>query len=103
MEDSSGGSGTIDVGAHGGMPPGTAAGDRGVDVPCGNGALDKGEECDDGNSDSGDGCSKDCAAEAAWHCPVPGAGCEQCGNGITESSETCDDKNAQSGDGCSAE
>ena len=30
---------------------------------CGNGILDIGEECDDGNEDSGDGCSKLCAVE----------------------------------------
>jgi len=30
---------------------------------CGNGGLDPGEECDDGNGDSGDGCSATCAVE----------------------------------------
>jgi cysteine-rich repeat protein len=31
--------------------------------PCGNGQLQPGEECDDGNSDSGDGCSGACQSE----------------------------------------
>ena len=30
---------------------------------CGNGSLDIGEECDDGNNISGDGCSTDCQIE----------------------------------------
>ncbi len=30
---------------------------------CGNGILDVGEECDDGNNDDGDGCSSDCTEE----------------------------------------
>jgi cysteine-rich repeat protein len=32
---------------------------------CGDGVLDPGEECDDGNKDDGDGCSAECQAEAA--------------------------------------
>ena len=37
----------------------------GGDVPstCGDGILDPGEECDDGNNDSGDGCSAICVQE----------------------------------------
>ena len=37
-----------------------------VDMPaqlCGNGRLDSGEECDDGNTLSGDGCSSRCKLE----------------------------------------
>jgi len=30
---------------------------------CGNGALNGGEECDDGNADAGDGCAPDCTSE----------------------------------------
>jgi cysteine-rich repeat protein len=36
-------------------------------IPCGNGNLDSGEECDDGNNLDGDGCAADCILEA----PVP--------------------------------
>jgi len=56
---------------------------------CGNLALDSGEQCDDGNKQSGDGCSDICL--------------DECGNGIIDSSETCDDGNKDSNDGCSSE
>lgn len=39
---------------------------------CGNGKLDTNEECDDGNTDGGDGCSATCAVErneASYTCP----------------------------------
>jgi cysteine-rich repeat protein len=32
-------------------------------LDCGNGERETGEECDDGNSDNGDGCSDDCLIE----------------------------------------
>ena len=35
---------------------------------CGNGWLDPGEQCDDGNSNGGDGCSTNCSVEAGWAC-----------------------------------
>jgi len=35
-----------------------------ADILCGNGSLDPGEECDDGNNDAGDGCSATCDIEA---------------------------------------
>ena len=33
---------------------------------CGDGIVDAGEQCDDGNTSSGDGCSATCMAEAPW-------------------------------------
>ncbi|MFH1412878.1 MAG: VWA domain-containing protein, partial [bacterium] len=60
---------------------------------CGNGILEDGEECDDSNTDDGDGCSSICQIEEAP--PV-------CGNGILENGEECDDGNTEDGDGCSA-
>ncbi len=33
---------------------------------CGNGVLDSGEECDDGNGVSGDGCSATCTIDKGW-------------------------------------
>ncbi len=38
---------------------------------CGNGLLDPGENCDDGNSVSGDGCSDTCQVEPGWTCTPP--------------------------------
>lgn len=43
---------------------------RGVKVPkCGNGILDLGEECDDGNLIDGDGCSSTCRIDKKKKCP----------------------------------
>jgi cysteine-rich repeat protein len=54
---------------------------------CGDGVLDAGEQCDDGNGTSGDGCDANCTATA-------------CGNGVVSSGEDCDDGNAVDGDAC---
>jgi cysteine-rich repeat protein len=35
---------------------------------CGDGAIASGEECDDNNLDSGDGCSEFCTVESGWSC-----------------------------------
>ena len=35
---------------------------------CGNGILDLPEDCDDGNTRSGDGCSSTCTVEPGWRC-----------------------------------
>ncbi len=58
---------------------------------CGNGTVETGEACDDGNVTNLDGCSASCQIEV----PV-------CGNGIHEAGEECDDGNLVSGDGCSS-
>jgi len=71
---------------------------------CGDGMLNvEGEECDDGNTIPGDGCSGICKIEPYWICPIPGQPCfwnTACGNGIQEPGELCDDGNSVSGDGC---
>ncbi|PKN53818.1 MAG: hypothetical protein CVU56_29860, partial [Deltaproteobacteria bacterium HGW-Deltaproteobacteria-14] len=57
---------------------------------CGNGALEAGEQCDDGlaNSDAlADACRTTCQAA-------------HCGDGVTDSAEACDDGNPFPGDGC---
>jgi len=54
-------------------------------VVCGNGMKESGEECDDGNKISGDGCSSDCRVEVVSPPPV-----SVCGNGVVEGSEMCD-------------
>lgn len=38
---------------------------------CGNGVLDDGEECDDGNTYIQDGCSNTCQVEDGWQCTLP--------------------------------
>jgi cysteine-rich repeat protein len=73
---------------------------------CGNGALDPGEQCDDGNTVSGDGCSAICQVEADWTCVKPGQACAYlgtCGNGVVTSNKACDDGNTASGDGCAGD
>ncbi len=75
-------------------------------LTCGNGVLEGTEQCDDGNTKSGDGCSRLCQIEADFTCPTPGSLCVStsiCGDGIVSSQETCDDGNTMSGDGCSGD
>ncbi|MGD2108684.1 MAG: thrombospondin type 3 repeat-containing protein [Phycisphaerae bacterium] len=78
-------------------PRGTEVGSDGCPLGsepvCGNGAREGTEECDDGNTTSGDGCDASCQIEGGG--PV-------CGNGLEETGEECDDGNTTSGDGCDA-
>ncbi|MGH7436169.1 MAG: DUF4215 domain-containing protein, partial [Polyangiaceae bacterium] len=74
---------------------------------CGDGTVAGNEQCDDGNTTSGDGCSSTCALEAGYTCPTAGQACtkiESCGDSIVELDihEQCDDGNTTSGDGCSS-
>jgi fibro-slime domain-containing protein len=72
--------------------------------PCGNGIIDPGEQCDDFNAMSGDGCSASCQLETGFVCPRVGAPCIHlvyCGDGVVEPPEQCDDGNSIPGDGCS--
>jgi cysteine-rich repeat protein len=59
---------------------------------CGDGVVQPGEACDDGNLVDGDGCSHDCKST------------EICGNGIRDvvAGEECDDGNLVDGDGCNS-
>jgi cysteine-rich repeat protein len=95
---------------------------------CGDGFLQVGELCDDGNRVSGDGCSATCQIEVIQYCgdnkldageecddgnTRDGDGCSRfcdnesgvCGNGRLETAlgEQCDDGNRVNGDGCSAD
>ena len=59
-------------------------------IACGDGIFDPGEQCDDHNGVSGDGCSSTCRLETI------------CGNAVREGFEQCDDGDTMSGDGCSS-
>src|SRR5262245_2896547 len=61
-------------------------------VTCGDAHVDTGEECDDGNTKDGDGCSHECKIE-------------RCGNGILDPGEVCDLGDAKNGKcmGCAAD
>jgi fibro-slime domain-containing protein len=95
-------------GASGGVGVTLTTPDAGADHPtgtCGNGVIDQNERCDDGNTTSGDGCSRICQIENNYDCPVAGQLCvnmAKCGNGVLTSDEVCDDGNTRDGDGCSA-
>ncbi len=56
-------------------------------VTCGDGGLDPGEQCDDGNANDLDACRNDCRLPA-------------CGDGVLDAGEQCDDGNPFNGDGC---
>ena len=49
---------------------------------CGNGAVESGEECDDGNTVAGDGCDAECKTETGTTA--------ECNNGTKEGNEVCD-------------
>jgi len=73
---------------------------------CGDGTIERSEQCDDGNTTSGDGCSRICQIETNWDCPTEGQPCKyvgNCGSGVLTSNKVCDDGNTVSGDGCSGD
>lgn len=97
-----GSGGFIPGGNGGGGSGGTSAVPR-----CGDGLINQEEDvetCDDGDTDSMDGCSSDCKVEPGWYCPTPGVDCEaaECGDGILAGKEQCEDGMTPpaGGDGC---
>src|SRR5262245_64031625 len=72
------------------LPPSGLTGDGGAGT-CGDGVIDPGEVCDDGNTADGDACNATCTSD------------ESCGNGIVDGAELCDDSNRLGGDGCRAD
>jgi MYXO-CTERM domain-containing protein len=74
---------------NGKLSPGDVAGVQAVyGVRCGNGILDTGEACDDGNASNTDGCSTTCAVA-------------RCGDGLVQTGvEACDDGNGSNDDAC---
>lgn len=87
---------------------------------CGDGAVNGGEECDDGNAVDNDGCTNACTnprcgdgiVQAPEECDdgnlVNNDACTnacttpRCGDGIVQAGEQCDDGNQIDGDGCQA-
>ncbi|MCB9706329.1 MAG: DUF4215 domain-containing protein [Myxococcales bacterium] len=99
----------------------TGAVDTGSDPFCGDGAVDPGEECDDGNDIDEDLCTNKCTIPACGDQIVQGdEECDDgdangvggictlmckynvCGDGVPGLDEECDDGNNKGGDGCSA-
>ena len=74
-------------------PAGGRAGDAGTPNPpepsesCGNGVVDPGERCDDGNDANDDDCTNTCQ--------LP-----RCGDGVRQADEECDDGNSNEDDSC---
>jgi cysteine-rich repeat protein len=76
-------------------------------IRCGNGVVDAGETCDDGNRAGGDGCGATCLLEPGFRCASAGGACAAvCGDSIRAGAgrfqEACDDGNTRDGDGCNA-
>jgi len=90
---------------------------------CGDNLVQSGEDCDDGNSNNGDGCRNDCsfpppplcgngAVDAPETCDPPGSDppplggnlcrtdCSYCGDGTADAGEACDDGNMVDDDQC---
>ncbi|MFT3766586.1 MAG: DUF4215 domain-containing protein [Minicystis sp.] len=77
-------------GGGGGGTGGSGGGSGGAyEGHCGDGRVDPGEECDDGNSDDTDDCTSTCQVA-------------RCGDGFVQPGEECDDGNFDDTDGCVA-
>src|SRR5262245_46264209 len=107
-------------------PPGSAAGGNGNlcrdnCTVCGDGIMNPGEECDDGNGVDTDNCRNNCTTPRCGDqiidlthgesCDPPGSAaggngnlcrdnCTVCGDGIMDVGEECDDANAARSDNC---
>ncbi len=72
---------------------------------CGNGEVDTGEDCDDGDMPpaGGDGCGTSCEIEPGWACTNEPSDCvaAECGDRIQAGAEACDDGNALACGTCS--
>jgi fibro-slime domain-containing protein len=76
-------------------------------IVCGDGVVEAGEACDDGDTTGMNGCSADCTTVTpGFSCPPMGGPCSTasalCGNGTIDPGEGCDDGNTASSDGCSS-
>ena len=82
---------------------GAGCGDDDDSATCGDGKITGSEKCDDGDSDSNDGCSFSCQVEHGFTCTgEPSVCATTCGDGDVATGEACDDGNTAAGDGCDA-
>lgn len=100
-------SSTQNCGSCGNVCPSGQACNTGVCVSppttCGNGIRESSEQCDQGNINSGDGCSVMCTIEPGWICVGSPSVCTTfCGDGLIAGAEQCDQGNFINGDGCGA-
>ncbi|MEP7053516.1 MAG: arabinofuranosidase catalytic domain-containing protein [Pseudomonadota bacterium] len=90
----SSGKGGMSSAAGGGMTALAGSGNSGsgtdaiTPLTCGDGHMDMGEACDDGNSHSGDGCSAICSVEPGWAC-LSGTCGWICGNHLVAGPPQC--------------
>lgn len=75
-------------------------------IICGDGDDEGAEQCDDGSTAPGDGCSADCLIESGYQCntaqtPNICTPASLCGNEQVDSGEECDDGNTNDDDECS--
>ena len=88
-----------------------------VAASCGNGTIEASEECDDGGTSDGDGCSSDCEVEDCWGCvgepsncsPADGTPCDdnkdcttadQCLGGVCQGTPEADGTECSDGPAC---
>lgn len=70
-------------------------------ITCGDGLVEAPENCEDGDTVNGDGCSSTCIEETGWDCVGTPSVCnEVCGDGLVVGDEECDDMNGVDTDGC---
>jgi len=67
---------------------------------CGNGEIEEGEQCDDGNIHGNDGCAMNCTIEDGFVCPTPGEPCVPASGACCLANNSCVQL---SGSGCTAE
>ena len=87
--------------------PAAAIGDYTLTITtlgCGDGIVGPLDDCDDGNTDDGDGCAATCTVETGYECEGEPSDCwlpDVCGGGRVDGLEECDDGNTDADDGCS--
>lgn len=99
VEPGTGGTGGTGASGGTGGEPTTGGGGMMTTMPaaeCGDGKLEGDEQCDDDDTEAGDGCSAACTVEAGWECTSEAGATSVCnplcGNGKLDAGEECDDE-----------